>query len=114
MISIFSQLINKNGSDFIYDCSIEEEIVCFTYGISHGRTNSESTISRKISVLHIDFPSIEYIINNDKTEFSINDFIVKNNIDYYVIYSKNEDILLPKKFLSDAYKVLKKMWSDDE
>ncbi len=112
MISIFSQVTSKNEVDFIYDCSInDEDQVCFTHMIKQ-----ESNMC-VISDMVMDFPTIRDLINCQKLiEQDFKDFTIKDNPDYYRIYSKKIDnkILLPKKFLTESYKILKNMWTDEE
>jgi len=112
MISIFSQVTNKNDVDFIYDCSInEEDQVCFTHIIK--QENNMDVIAGLI----MDFPTIRDLMNCQKLiEQDFKDFTIKDNPDYYRIYSKKntDKILLPKKFLTESYKILKNMWTDEE
>jgi len=119
MINIFSQILNKNGTDFIYDCSIDDnDITCFTHGLSYGKSNMSnvSSMSEILSTLNIDFPSLREIMISEEENIEIKNYIVKKNPEYIRIYSKinSNSILLPKKFLKDSYDILKNMWIEDE
>lgn len=113
MTSVFSQSIYKDGTDIIYDCSVEDNEVCFTYGISHGKTNADVVnISEEISTLRIDFPVLRSIMEEESIN---NDFLVIEDNDDYEFFSNKSDerILIPKKFFNEAYKILKNIWIDD-
>ena len=110
MINILSQVTNKNGVDFIYDCLInDEDLVCFTY------LSKSENVSEIISNLVIDFPTLRLFMESDNVEFDFNNIVIKDSPDHYELNSKlnNNGIIIPKIFLSDAYQILKNMWIDD-
>jgi hypothetical protein len=121
MINIFSQLIFKDGVDYIYDCSItDNDLVCFTYGTSNGRTNMPGAIiGNVISKIIMDFPTLRDMMEERRDYFeylknyNIGNYIIKETSDNFTIDSKEENIVLPKRFLQDSYIILKNMWDDD-
>lgn len=127
-MKILSQLVYKDDNgNIIYDCSInEDDVVCFSYGVSLGRTNANDEIMDEvISTINIDFPTIRKIFNNDEKSYNIGDCHIDKwsskygsfddiLIDYIGLQNYRGRIDLPMKFFTESYKILKNMWTDDE
>lgn len=119
MISIFSETSYKEGKEYVYDCSInEDDLVKFTYGSS----NNSPSIDEIISSIIIDFPTLRTIIYTEsKDDISCeiigkySKYLIEQNNNFIRIENnKKENILLSKKFLMDAYEILKNMWEEEE
>jgi len=121
MMNVFSQLIFKDGADYIYDCSItENDLVCFTYGTSNGRTNMPGAIiDTVISKIIVDYPTLRDILEERRDyldylkKYIIGEYSIEENDEEFSIKSDNGNMILPKKFLKNSYTILKNMWIDD-
>lgn len=122
MMNVFSQLIFKDGADYIYDCSItDDDLVCFTHGTSNGgRTNMPGAIiDTVISKITMDYPTLREILEERRDyldylkKYIIGEYSIEENDEEFSIKSDNGNIILPKKFLKNSYTILKNMWIDD-
>lgn len=127
-MKILSQIVYKDShANIIYDCSINNnDVVCFTYGISLGKTNAnDELIDEVLSTINIDFPTIREISNKDGKCYSVGDCYVDKwtskfgsfddiPTDYIALQNNDGRIDLPAKFFSESYEILKNMWTDDE
>jgi hypothetical protein len=111
MKQIFSQKINRDEFDAVYECLIntENNNVGFTY------LNEYPNGKEIISFFTIDFLSLQDFINNGKINYENSKYQFIENEHYFKVHNKsdNQHISLPKTFLFDSYNVLKSMWEDD-
>jgi hypothetical protein len=113
MINVFSQKINKDGIDYLYNCSVDEnnDLVCFTYKSLDSIKGHFETLD----YFEIDFPTLREFMLYSGGEFASGNYLIKDGFDYYRLFNidNNLKILLPKMFLIDTYQILNEMWVDD-
>lgn len=107
MVNVFSQKINKDGIDFLYNCSVDEntDLIYFTY----------KSPFETLDHFEIDFPTLRNFMSHSGNEFISENYLIKDGFDYYRLFElkSNSKILLPKMFLLDTYQILNDMWVDD-
>lgn len=111
MIRVFSQKINQDSFDIVYDCLINSETDNIIYTHSNEYTNG-----RKVNAFFVmDFLTLREFINNGQTNYQ-NDmaqFIEKDKYFEIITHKDKQSISLPKDFLLESYNILGKMWVDD-
>lgn len=112
MIKIFSQKINQDTFDIVYDCLINPD--SNNVGFTHTYEYTNGTQVNSFFVM--DFLSLREFINNGKVNYENVKFKFTVMDNHYEISTKAENlkILLPKSFLLDSYDVLEKQWEDDD
>lgn len=102
MTTIFSQKVNVDGKEQIYECSItDNDTVLFTH---------------EINSFEIDFPTLREFIKINGKDYNNDHFSIKDGFDVFRFFSKteNEKIILPKSYFLESYQILEKIWEDDK
>ena len=111
MIKVFSQKINQDSFNIVYDCLINHENN--NVGYTHIYEYPNGTQINSFFVM--DFISLREFINNGKTNYQNEkfQFIEKEGSFDIISHKEKLSISLPKNFLFDSYDVLENMWEDD-
>lgn len=106
-MDILSQSVNKN-IEIVQNCQIDEnDLINFNNKIYY-----EGHVILDYSIF-IDFKTLRdffknYYLNNEH-------YLITEKGDNYYLFSKQDEkeISISKKFLSESYKILEKLWVDD-